>query len=315
MPGQKGTRGVPATPEVKTANSYESATRLPSEGSHPHFAVGEVRILKADRTSVDDFDSIVSRARIRFLAVALCNTVLPAFVGIIVYHVTHSLTIEVDFASSSCAALSLILNITVEFLKKGQCNRGGHSGKSVLLLDFAGGFISMALLLGVAIFGVRNATNRVAKMDESERVGHVGLMLVYNCFSVLLDMFTLAFWWKSRDLLSPPTTRQRQDQLNVNSGLLLSIVDFMRGLSVTGTSFWMLYINMKGETALMELKDKVRGDVFGSFLLCACVLISASFLLKESIDTLHRIVTNDSKVEDRMLTKGNDYGSLKGSAV
>jgi len=305
MPGQKGKRGVPAQPEVETADTYASTThKKPSEGSHPDL----------------DFDSIVSRARIRFLAVALCNTILPALVGIIVYHVTHSLTIEVDFASAACAALSLILNILVEFLKKGQCHREGYSGKSVLLLDFGGGFISMALLLGVAIFGVRNAASRVRQMDESERVGHVGLMLVYNCFSVLLDMFTLAFWWKSRDLLSPMTVRQRHDQLNVNSGLLLSIVDFMRGLSVTGTSFWMLYINMKGETGWIELQDKVRGDVFGSFLLCACILISASFLLKESIDTLCRIITNDPKVEDKLLTEGNDsirrqYGSLKGNAV
>merc|ERR1719428_1444280 len=110
-------------------------------------------------------DTLVSRARIRFLAVALVNTIAPALVGVIVYHVTHSLTIEVDFASASCDALSLLLNIVVEYLKS------GAESKSVLLLDFAGGFISMALLIGVAIFGVLNATNRALNpVDESERV-------------------------------------------------------------------------------------------------------------------------------------------------
>jgi Co/Zn/Cd efflux system component len=258
-------------------------------------------------------DEVISKARIRFLAVALCNTVAPALVGLIVYHVTHSLTIEVDFASASCDALSLLLNIIVEYMK----NKAA-SNRLVLVLDFGGGFISMALLVGVAVFGVLNATNKVINpVDESERVEHVGLMLFYNSFSVALDIFTLVYWWQSRSLLMPPGSRS--DQLNVNSGLLHSIVDFMRGIAVTGTSFWMIYINFKAETPWNELKDKVHGDVFGSFLLCACVLFSAAFLLKESIDTLRKIC-DSTKVEQNIpvarpvtapdAIRGN-YGSIK----
>lgn len=279
--------------------------------------VASDRIYDSENTdSMVDFDVLVSRARIRFLAVALCNTIAPALVGVIVYHVTHSLTIEVDFASASCDALSLLLNIVVEYLKS-----GAASSKSVLLLDFGGGFISMALLIGVAIFGVLNATNRALNpVDESERVDHIGLMLFYNCFSLALDMFTLVFWWKSKDLFCG-AHGQTSDQLNVNSGLLHSIVDFMRGLSVTGTSFWMIYVNLKAETPWAELKDKVHGDVFGSFLLCACVLVSAAFLLKESIDTLRKICAPDAfKVEstskamlDNSSRGTGNYGSLKGS--
>lgn len=274
-------------------------------------------------TACCEVDSAVSRTRIRFLAMALINTILPALVGIMVYHVTHSLTIEVDFASAACDALSLFLNIVVEYLKHGTA-----SGKMVLLLDFGGGFVSMALLFGVAVFGVLNATNRAfnpIRGDEHVDYDHVGLMVLYNCFSLLLDCCTLVFWWRSRDLLMPPGNDQQSDQLNVNSGLLHSIVDFMRGLSVTGTSFWMVYINLKRETPWMELKEKVHVDVFGSFLLCACVIVSAAFLLKESIETLRKIcieqdcafcVRSAKKVEDQVLNGGKEYvngtyGSLR----
>lgn len=291
MPGRKTANPMDETPKVVTANAYTANA-------------AEFRV---------DPDEIISCARIRFLVVALCNTIAPALVGIIVYHVTHSLTIEVDFASASCDALSLLLNIVVEYIKHGASHR------SVLLLDFGGGFLSMALLFGVAIFGVLNATSRVLNpMDEREKVEHVGLMLFYNCFSLVLDVFTLTFWWRSRDLFMPSGINQPTDSLNVNSGLLHALVDFMRGLSVTGTSFWMIYISLKGEAPWMDLKDKVHGDVFGSFLLCACVLVSAAFLLKESIQTLAKICANEpSKVEDDRLIKGHrheiadeNYGSV-----
>jgi len=293
MPGRKTTKPTQEAPNPATKS------------------IGASKISNAQALS--DPDMVISRARIRFLAVALCNTIAPAMVGIIVYHVTHSLTIEVDFASASCDALSLLLNIIVEYIKN-----GAASHRSVLLLDFGGGFVSMALLFGVAIFGVLNATTRVLNpVNEKEKVEHVGLMLFYNCFSLALDIFTLSFWWRSRDLLMPSGINQPADQLNVNSGLLHALVDFMRGLSVAGTSFWMIYINLKGEAPWMDLKDKVHGDIFGSFLLCACVLVSAAFLLKESIETLRKICANEtSKVEDGKLLNGHDtpnesYGSLK----
>lgn len=257
-------------------------------------------------------NEVISKARIRFLAVALCNTVAPALVGLIVYHVTHSLTIEVDFASAACDALSLLLNIIVEYMKSGAASR-----KTILVLDFGGGFISMALLVGVAVFGVLNATNKVLNpVSYNERVEHVGLMLFYNCFSLALDLFTLVYWWKSKDILMPKGGGQRSDQLNVNSGLLHAVVDFMRGLTVTCTSFWMLYINFKAETPWNELRDKVHGDVFGSFLLCACVLFSAAFLLKESIDTLRKICETSKMDPDEVPVARTDslrgnYGSIK----
>lgn len=233
-------------------------------------------------------EDIIRQVRIRFLFVALCATLLPALSGVMVYYATNSLTVEVDFLSCGSDVISFALNILIEYAKMSM-----REERCILLLDFLGGFVSCMLLLCVAFFGVLDAMSRANFASEnmgSNRVVHQDLMLFYNFFCLTLDILAVAFLFRLREMMNPGG-RSGRDQLNVTSGVMHTVVDFLRTMFVTGTTFWMFYVSSKHETPWAEFSQKVNGDVFGSFLLCACVVLSAAFLIRESLKTLMKIYT------------------------
>merc|ERR1719160_2294010 len=67
--------------------------------------------------AVKQMEARVLHARIIFLIIALIAALVSAAMGIIVFKATNSLTIEVDDISSWADALSLLVNIIVEYTK------------------------------------------------------------------------------------------------------------------------------------------------------------------------------------------------------
>lgn len=266
----------------------------------------------------------VLRARIIFLSISFFSALVSAVMGIAAWKVTNSLTVEVDDVSSWADAASLMINIGFEHTKAKLTTRRG-----VLIADFAGGFVSLAMLLGVAMFGVANALQRrEGDHKASNNLQQPFFMLLYNIASLVLDFIAIFAYLALRSRMEPEEVVP-DDKLNVVSGLMHMMVDLARGLSVTGTTIYMLYIaNRTDETPWQKLSEKIHGDVFGSFLVCTCVLICVFMLMTGSAKTLQSLMLEDETEEGkaasdheqgqpgRRLSKlgrpSRDYGTVPG---
>lgn len=244
----------------------------------------------------------VLKARIVFLSVALVAALTSAIMGITAWQATNSLTVEVDDISSFADAASLLLNIIIERLKVKLKTR-----RSVLIADFVGGFVSLATLMGVALFGVVNALKRNEQdHQQGNQISNPRFMLFYNIISLGLDALALVAFCGLKNRMEPPELNP-DDKLNVVSGLVHMMVDLARGLSVTGTSIYMLYVVSKtDETPWQKLSEKIHGDVFGSFLVCTCVLICVLLLMWSSARTLYALMSEEDEEEKSL--SDNDKG-------
>lgn len=235
----------------------------------------------------------VLQARIVFLSIAFIAAVTSAIMGVTAWQATNSLTVEVDDISSWADAGSLLLNIVIERLKIKLKTR-----RSVLIADFIGGFLSLATLMGVALFGVVNALKR-SEQDhhQGNNLKQPGFMLFYNCVSLGLDIIALIAFCGLRDKMEPPELNL-DDRLNVISGLVHMLVDLARAVSVMGTTIYMFYVvSRTDETPWEKLSEKIHGDVFGSFLVCTCVLICVMMLMCSSARTLWELTKDEEEAK------------------
>lgn len=225
---------------------------------------------------------LVVKARLLYLALNLMLIILCILCAIVVFGLTHSLTIELDSITLVCDALAVLINMVVELMK-----RRTTDIRSVLIFDLVGCLASLALLVGVAIFGLYDAVGREADSDSGKivpRVRHLNLMIIYSSFSLLTTVLTLtAFQYWYDDML--PQNGCVHDRLNLHSSLAHTVVDFITSAVVVGTSIFQVWTaqedKVSHQPAFEEAKDRVRVDVIGSFGVVACILVCVAVLVKE----------------------------------
>lgn len=217
-------------------------------------------------------------ARLIYLSFNLVFILLNLLCGYFVYETTKSLTIEVDFLSFGCEVLAVIINILIEVWKR----KSVHP-RSIMVLDLVGGLSSISLLICIGLFGLYSAINATEELNDNrsfpQPAGHLDKMLQFSTFSLCLSVTNLGIFATLKEQMLP-VDGNVHDQLNVLSNLAHSVVDFVTNFAVLGTSLW-LQFGINEESYLAMRKHKVWVDVFGSFMVCACILVSVCWLLRD----------------------------------
>lgn len=229
-------------------------------------------------------DRDVFNARMQFLFTALVSSLLAALCGMAVFYQTNSLTVQIDTFSAGADFLSVLCNILIEVAKAST-----HGEQRILALDLVGACLSLLMLLGVAVFGVIHAKMRSDTPYSLEsHVGSFKPMLAYNFVTLASGIVTLSVWYKLSSRMNR-SQGNHQDWMNVLSGLVHILVDFVGNMVLICTTCWLLYVSSKPEDHWTRTPQLVRGDVFGSLLLCVCVTTSAVIMIVQSIETLRRL--------------------------
>lgn len=244
-------------------------------------------------------------ARLTYFSFNLTFILLNLLGGYYVYESTKSLTIEVDFMSFGCEVLAVLINIIIEVVKRRQ-----KSPKSVLWLDLLGGLSSLALLIAVGMFGVIAAVYTEEALEDNKAppaASHLNQMVKFSTFSLTLSVINLSIFGSLKDQMLPHGGAVH-DQLNLMSNLAHSLVDFVTNFAVLGTSLWLKY-GVKEESWMEMRKHKVWVDVFGSFMVCACILVSILWLMRDVFHCVSWI--RELEAEEASGKKLEDGGNLK----
>lgn len=260
----------------------------------------------------------VLRARLAFLCTALGSAIVSAIAGITVYALSNSLTVEVDFLNSSSDAFSLMVNIFAEYAKSSVSNP-----RYILSIDLVGGFVSLTMLVGVVFFCLVRAKARSDRpLAPESHVEHMGPILAYNVVTLACGAVTLYVWRRFYSRMGMDNGTSRTDWVNVFSGLLHVAMDFLGGMILVCTSFWLLYLSMKPEDHWLrrDAVNMVRSDAVGSVLLCACVILSALVMVVQSIRSARLLMSDaldpeacdqkKAKLQKSEDSKGAEYGAI-----
>jgi len=136
-------------------------------------------------------------ARLTYLSFNLSFILLNLLGGYYVYESTKSLTIEVDFMSFGCEVLAVLINITIEVVK-----RRSIKPRSILVLDLVGGVASLALLVVVGAFGVISAMATEVELQENRSpppASHLNQMLKFSTFSLTLSVINLSIFGRLKE--------------------------------------------------------------------------------------------------------------------
>jgi len=252
-------------------------------------------------------------ARLTYLSFNLAFILLNLLGGYYVYESTKSLTIEVDFMSFGCEVLAVLINIIIEMVKRRQMQP-----KSVLILDLIGGMSSLALLIAVGMFGVFAAISTEEQLEENRGpppAQHLTQMLKFSTFSLTLSVVNLSIFGSLKDRMLP-ADGEVHDQLNLMSNLAHSLVDFVTNFAVLGTSFWLKY-GVKEDNWMEMRKHKVWVDVFGSFMVCACILVSILWLMRDvfhCVSWIRELEAEEAGLSTGKLEDGGDAKLKVGQA-
>jgi len=247
-------------------------------------------------------DPATFTSRIAYLSLNFSFIVANLILGFMVYESTKSLTVEVDFLSFGCEVLAVIINIAIEVVK-----RQSPRLRTIMKLDLVGGISSLALLFMVGVFGVWSAiatSARLAEGGSSTPASNPGEILQFSSFSLCLSVVNLSvFVYLKGQML--PEDGDVNDQLNILSNLAHSLVDFVTNFAVLGTSLWLQY-GVPEENWFEMRKHKVWVDVFGSFMVCACILVSICWLMRDVFRCAACIQAMPSEEEEDV---GQEWGS------
>lgn len=249
----------------------------------------------------------VSNTRLTYLAFNMTFIVFDLVVGYFVYQQTRSLTMEVDFLGFSCEIMALTINIAIELVK-----RTAPKMKTVMVLDLVGGLSSLALLVAIGFFGLYNTIATAHGLENGSielPATHLKDMVEYSIVSLMLSVVNLSMfqWFKEKML---PADGDMRDQLNMLSNLAHSVVDFVTNFTVFGTSLWLRY-GVRQESWSKMRKFKVMIDVFGSFMVCACILVSVCWLLRDIFHCIAQIRTLSAD-EEKCLLRAVDQEEAAG---
>jgi len=286
---------------------------------------GEVKIAQAtcDAAAVDNFgdaeggsgsfvslmlqfaDKPTLKARLVYLSSNLFLMILSLLYGFWVWESTDSLTIEVDLLSIGCTLTAILINIVVEVIKPRLSTTRG-----VVMIDLVGGLLSLALLLCVGIMGVLDAMQSTKDLKEHKgsSTRHLEKLLRYGAFALCLSGANLSIFGCLHNLMLPKEG-DVHDQLNILSSLAHAVIDLVSNFAVFGTSVWLQYF-MPQDKGWMEMREqKMWVDIFGSFMVCTCILISICFLFRDvakSIDWISEHPAGDGVQE----AASSNYGTM-----
>eukprot|EP00928_Gymnodinium_smaydae_P037401 TRINITY_DN25967_c0_g5_i1.p1 TRINITY_DN25967_c0_g5~~TRINITY_DN25967_c0_g5_i1.p1 ORF type:complete len:337 (+),score=57.36 TRINITY_DN25967_c0_g5_i1:96-1106(+) len=228
-------------------------------------------------------------ARILYLIFNLLCVALAFFGGMLIYTVTHSLSVELDFLVAACDTLSISINILAELLKWLV-----DSPSVVMMVDLIGCVLSLALLVIVSLYGLKDAAEREAaitrhRLVRSSMVEDVDLMMYYAGYCLLLNLFIAFVFVFCLGSLIPATSRE-YDKLNLLSSVAHQVVDLAGNLVLFVTSVYLKY-NVDG--GQIDFEGRARIDVVGSFLVNLCILASVFILANEAYHSLTLIMEMD----------------------
>lgn len=266
-----------------------------------------------EQRSTDDVDLDVLRSRTLFLYTALASAVFSTMLGVVVYKETNSLTVQIDYCGSGVDAMSLVVNLVIEYAKVGATRE-----RRIILLDLVGALVSVVALLIVAVFGFKYARLRAKdpfKADNQVDDDHLKLMLFYNISSVSMCVVTMSAWYFLKMRMDRDN---RRDGVNVLSGCMHSLVDLVGNLISTCTTFWLIHVTRTPESQWLETLACVNVDIAGSTSLSFCVVVSAAVVMWQSADTYRqytRCQDLDADTGKPMATDGSSSSSYGAMAV
>mmetsp|Transcript_5052 Transcript_5052/g.12382 ORF Transcript_5052/g.12382 Transcript_5052/m.12382 type:complete len:301 (-) Transcript_5052:41-943(-) len=238
----------------------------------------------------DETRARAQRARLLFLATNFVILLVNALAGRVVYHQTNSLTMEIDFVTFGIDLFALGVNMVVE-VSKGRA----ASARGVFILDLIGCFISLGLLILVAIWGLLQSMHREQLAERggpmamrADEVDHVGTMFIYSLFSLALSFATMSIFWSRKDVMYPDGFGE-EDRLNTVSSLAHTVVDFVGTLAVFGTSATMIHEETQGSGRWQRFEDVVQADIHGSLLICFVVVLCSAVLIREAYKSTSKI--------------------------
>lgn len=272
---------------------------------------GESCISLPGEKFIDVRRAYAQEARIEFLAVNFTILLINAMAGRVVYHQTNSLTMEIDFVTFGIDLFALLINIFVELSK-----RKAASERSIFILDLVGCFISLSLLIVVAVWGVMESVKRgevdeAGKVSPEDKVDHISTMFMYSCFSLALSAVTMGVFWLRRHVMYPDGFGQ-EDRLNTVSSIAHTFVDLWGTLAVFGTSLTMMREESQGGVRWNKFQDLAQADTYGSALICFVTFMCSVFLIREAIKETKTFLSLEEEEEDGGVSEGGpNYGALQ----
>jgi len=233
------------------------------------------------------------KARLTYLTSNLILMLLSVLYGYWVWEDTQSLTIEVDLLSLSCTLVAVIINIVVEVVKPQLV-----TVRSVVMADVAGGLGALVMLVCVGVVGVIDAMQATEDLAEhhAHPTRHLEKLVRYGAFALCLSLANLAIFVSLYNLVLPKEG-DVHDQLNILSNLAHSLIDFISNFAVFGTAMWLQY-GIPNSTWEEMWQHKMWVDVFGSFMISACILISIAVMFREISHSLNWLAEHSGEEEE-----------------
>jgi len=287
MPGMKQAKQMEeSSPELLDAMMMDGGTG----GSILHSIVTEVTV----------------KARLVLLFSGLLLLILSLLYGYWVWEDTQSLTIEVDLLALGCDVTAILINIGTEVIKPRL-----KSKRSVVIADLTGGLMSLALLVVVGVMGVMDAmqASKDLKEHNPSPTRHLEKLLRYGAFALCLSLANLGIFASLHNLLLPKDG-DVHDQLNILSYVAHSCIDFISNFAVFGASIWLQYGIPNQEMTWREMRENLMWvDVFGSFAIVACILISICVLFREISLSIEWVRSHPAGQEAGCAASGS-YGTM-----
>lgn len=233
----------------------------------------------------------VATIRIQFLCLNAVLLFLCILIGMIIYQTTESLTVELDLVGFGCDTLALLLNITIEFAKIWV-----HNPRYILIMDLAGFVLSLALLIGVALFGLAQSVRSYRSESAVRQAVHVSrldAMVCYAMFTLIVNVVVISLFMYLKELMLPPSKSGARDQLNVQSSVAHACAGYVSSFVVLGTSIFLMFCVPHDVPMLEKARQKVHIDVWGSVAVCLCICVSIIYVFREAMHTVMRIWSFD----------------------
>eukprot|EP00928_Gymnodinium_smaydae_P046651 TRINITY_DN31094_c0_g1_i1.p1 TRINITY_DN31094_c0_g1~~TRINITY_DN31094_c0_g1_i1.p1 ORF type:complete len:292 (+),score=52.44 TRINITY_DN31094_c0_g1_i1:204-1079(+) len=219
------------------------------------------------------------KLRLVFLVFNTLCVAMTVAVGCMVFRMTNSVAVELDYMVSAADAVALMINVVTELVKSKVTD-----AKTFLVLDLLGCGGSIALLVFACAYGMCDVIFRsTSDPRHAAHIVHADLMIAYGALNMFVDALLLGIFWCARSYLLA-SSRIVDDQLNMMSTIAHVVVDLVTAVVLCGTSIWMVY-GIHDRTQEEKIEHKLRIDLVGGVLVNACIVTSMIMLGKEALHT------------------------------
>lgn len=250
-------------------------------------------VADCDYPGVIDTQTSVVGIRIQFLCINVVLLFLCIVAGAVVFGTTESLTVQVDLIAFSCDTLALLINISIELAKTWVRN-----AKKALIMDFVGFTMSLALLVGVAFFGLAQSVKDYRSEDavrHAEHVSHLEMMVIYAMFTLAVNCIVITLFLSLKGLMLPKSRGESRDELNVRSALAHACAGYVSSFAVLGTSVFLMFFVPRDVPIAEKARKKVHIDVYGSVAVCLVICFSVVQIAQEAVHTLETVRSFDKE--------------------